>query len=116
MEIDEYFYDDGTDNGDHDDVERLSDIIARRTPRRGSKNTGRNYIRFGRNSGAGIAKVANIRFVRDQLPLNGYAEKRARYVRFGRAGNELGIHDDVEGLGNDRLNTADKRPNYVRFG
>jgi len=127
IEIDEYFYDDDADN--EDGVEKSSDFISRRSPRRhyvrfgrDTGGNGRHYIRFGRSGDADMAtadKRVNrhyVRFGRDQPhPQNDDAEKRAHYVRFGR-GAELGLHDVADESDNDRLNAADKRPNYVRFG
>jgi len=124
IEIDEYFYDDDADNDDR--VEQSSDFISRRSPRRhyvrfgrDSGGNGRHYVRFGRNAGATADKRVNrhyVRFGRDQPhQQNKGAEKRAHYVRFGR-GAELGLHGMADGSDNDRLHTADKRPNYVRFG
>jgi len=123
IDIDEYFYDEDADNEGDDVVEQSSDFISRRSPRRHyvrfgrDSGNGRHYIRFGRNAGAD--KRVNRHYVR--FGRNGARqqsddeEKRAHYVRFGR-GDELGINDEADGSDSDRLNTADKRPNYVRFG
>jgi len=104
-----------------DDVDQSSDFISRRSPRRHYVRFGRDsggkrrhYVRFGRNGDSDTAaKRSNrhyVRFGRDQPDQQSSSdeEKRAHYVRFGRG---------VELVGdNDGLNTADKRPYYVRFG
>lgn len=124
VDVDEYFYDEDDDNNNADGVAQSWDFISRRSPRRHyvrfgrDSSNGRHYIRFGRNSGEDAAAAAKrasrhyVRFGRDEAhQQNSDDEKRVHYVRFGRGG-ELGIHE----TDSDRLNTADKRPNYVRFG